>query len=95
MNEEKNVYENQDDVQSSSDSESESNSSLSSSSSSELNQINFKERLQSLRQRIQSDSGDFQAWLELIRLLRQNGELEDLREVRKQFSDRFPLPFGW
>jgi hypothetical protein len=95
MTEENNMRESQEDVQLNSESDSDSNSSLSSSSSSEINQMNLKERLQRLRQQIHSNSGDFQAWVELIQLLRQSGELEDLREVRKKFSDRFPLPFGW
>jgi RNA recognition motif-containing protein len=75
------------------DSDSESGSTVSSSPSSEMTEKELKSQVQNLRERIQINSGDFQAWLELVRLLRRAGELDDLRQARQQFADRFPLPF--
>jgi hypothetical protein len=77
------------------DESSESSSVSSSASSSEINEKKLKQQIIELRQRIQANSGDFQAWLQLVRLLRQSGELDPLREVRNQFADRFPLPYGY
>ena len=51
----------------------------------------FEEQLRSLNERLDIDCEDYDAHVEKIRLLKSNGELDDLRIARNNFANIFPL----
>lgn len=52
------------------------------------------QKIDGLKLRIQENNKDWDAYLELINIYRLLGEVDDLRSLRLQFKQQFPLPKG-
>lgn len=63
----------------------------SSSSEESESAAEFQEKLLALRHKLADNPYDYQAHLDIVNLLRTAGELEQLRQAREDFSQKFPL----
>ena len=55
---------------------------------------NNQEKINELKARIQENEKDWDAYIELIQAYRCNGDIDNLRSIRLQCKQVFPLPSG-